>query len=131
MDIPIKYCKYCKDKTICDVVPHDSHVLAYKCPKCLRFNDYPKKENSTNNNRESKHRELVKKYSKGFCEICRIKDELIPKPQTMEAHHIISHKDGGSSDRDNIIILCTWCHKQIEQIITYKNHFLDTIQSNK
>lgn len=83
----------------------------------------PNPQNKDKSRRESNHRNLVSRYSQGFCECCMRKAEDLPKPQQLEAHHVIEHKDGGTDDRSNIWIVCTPCHKQIHHNRTYLGHY--------
>ena len=41
------------------------------------------------------------------CQICG----AVPKSlRNLEAHHIVSRKDGGRENRENLIFLCAGCH---------------------
>lgn len=73
--------------------------------------------------RENIHKDLVKKYSKGYCEMClRTEEAVRTRPnETLEAHHVIPYQHGGSHERDNIWIVCTACHKYIEHVRRYSN----------
>jgi 5-methylcytosine-specific restriction endonuclease McrA len=96
--------------------PQPSRRLLYAIPKrltsptvkqtILEVQRQTKKKGST----QTTQKELLQKYSKGFCEICGIFKEHIPKNETMVAHHVIEYRSEGTSERDNIWILCTRCH---------------------
>lgn len=76
-----------------------------------------------NNKRPGKHTDLVKKYSKGYCELCLRTKESLPRKQTLEAHHVIPYKCGGEAEESNVWIVCTCCHRQIEHYRTYLGHY--------
>lgn len=76
----------------------------------LRWVPTPGKEKA---HRPAAHKDLVRKYSLGYCEICLIAEDHLPPRQTLEAHHIIEHQDGGGELRENIQIVCTKCHRLI------------------
>ncbi len=46
--------------------------------------------------------QIIKEHP--FCEVCGIF-------KTAEIHHIIPMCDGGTSDRNNLVALCEFCHK--------------------
>lgn len=50
-----------------------------------------------------RHRDRLLKRCKGHCELCHRKGPV-------EAHHIVSQKQGGDSMDSNIIMLCKYCH---------------------
>lgn len=130
MNYETKKCKYldCDGTTMLVVERSDKHQFHYECTKCKRFNDYPKKET---NKRTGSHRDLVNKYNGIQCELCMVTNEFLPARQYLEAHHVIPHKNGGSSSRDNIWILCTECHRYVEHKRTYTGHWIDEIKKNK
>lgn len=130
MNYQTKKCKYFDcDGTTMELIPRqDKHQFHYECTKCKRFNDYPKKET---NKRTQSHKDLVKKYNGDQCEWCGVPKELLPAKQYLEAHHIIPYKHGGESSRDNILILCTECHRDVEHKRTYKRHWIEELKKLK
>ena len=105
------------------IVPRTSgvHYADKRCDSCGRHLGFVPKPDSdpTKYSRPKSHQQLVEKFSNGFCELCLAKVEDLPKGQSMEAHHIIEFKDGGKSDRENIWIVCTGCHRLIHWRRTY------------
>lgn len=81
--------------------------------------------------READQKELLAKYSQGFCELCLIPQESIPRSESLEAHHVTEYQDGGTSDSENIWIVCTACHKLIHWRRTYLGHLVDVAKSMK
>lgn len=97
------------------------HYARVECPTCNGFQRWlPKPESDpTKYRRPNSHRDLVKAFSKGYCELCLRKKENLPKGQTIEAQHVLEFQDGGSSERENIWILCTACHRLVHWVRTY------------
>jgi len=91
-----------------------------RCNACKAVTWQPKEGTK---NRESKHKDLVKKKGLDYCECCLRKKEDIPAPGTLEAHHILEYAEGGTDDLANILILCTYCHKDTHQKRTYLGHY--------
>lgn len=120
----VRFCPHCKIETRGELAPHHFHYGIFRCYKCGKTHFPPKPETDpTKYKREKSHTDLVKKFSKGFCEMC-LRDEATIKKRTSEgldAHHVIPYQYGGEPTRENIWILCTCCHKQIEHYRRYYN----------
>jgi len=123
MESHFENCKCCGNYgphivTLLDCKPHYARVDCGSCGNYIRFMGKPDSE-ATKYRRPKAHRDLVKKYSRGYCEFCgRLEGEL-PRGQTLEAQHIREFQDGGGSERENIQILCTSCHKLAHWVRTY------------
>ena len=98
------------------------HYAKEKCAACHRFRRWiPKPSTDTTKYKRPKaHTDLVKKYSRGFCELCLVNAANLPKGQTLEAQHVIEYQDGGEPTRENIWIVCTACHRFVHWIRTYR-----------
>jgi len=48
-------------------------------------------------------------------------------PKSMNCHHLIPRRYGGSDDDDNVVILCANCHTAIEQL--YNRSFWEKARS--
>jgi hypothetical protein len=96
------------------------HYADVRCAKCNQhfFQSKPD-DDPTKYKRPQQHRDLVTEFSRGYCELCLRHKEELPKCQTLEAQHVIEYQDGGSSDRSNIWIVCTACHRMIHWMRTY------------
>lgn len=100
--------------------PAGLHYADVRCAKCNGHFFEPKPDGDpTKYKRPASHTDLVKKFSRGFCEMCLKKLEELPKGQTLEAQHVVEFQDGGPSERENIWIVCTGCHKLIHWQRTY------------
>ena len=96
--------------------PDGVHYSNLLCPVCdTHTGGFGKKPDSdpTKYKRPKAHTELVKKFSRGICEMCLAKKDDLPKGQTLEAHHVIEYQDGGEATRENTWIVCTGCHRLI------------------
>ena len=96
--------------------PHWGELI---CGYCAHHFYWLPKPESEKTKRPASHRDLVHKYSDGFCELCLLRPEQLPPGQTLEAHHIIEVQDGGSADRENIWIVCTKCARLIHWMRTH------------
>lgn len=98
--------------------PHGDKMI---CPECGSFLAWAKKK------KNEKHRTKGSKYTpqdmeKDGCELCRRKRKQLGKFETLEMHH----KDGNPQNdtKENLLVVCTACHKRIHHDITYMNeHF--------
>jgi hypothetical protein len=100
-----------------------AHWKGRTCLKCHTFAWISKPEEISYKRLKS-HTDLVDKYSQGYCEICLITSDKLPRYESLEAQHIVEYQDGGGSDRKNIMICCTRCHKLIHWLRTYISEHL-------
>lgn len=103
------------------LTPNLTHYGKLVCPNCGKHWKWVAKPetDSTKYRRPSKHKDLAKKFGKGYCQMCLTKETDLPTNQTLEGHHVVPYEVGGSSDQDNVWVVCTRCHRQIELIRTY------------
>ena len=100
----------------------DMHYSDIRCRSCgfhFGFGTDPEKKPKSRKGQA----DLVKKYSKGFCEICLRTKQDLPLPEVLEAHHIIEVARGGDDEAENIQICCTPCHRWIHHQRTYLGHY--------
>ena len=93
--------------------PNLPHYAREDCADCLRFLRWVPKPDADRIRRPAAHRDLVKKFSRGFCEICLTKDSDLLPGQVLEAQHVQEFHEGGDPTRENTWIICTACHKLI------------------
>jgi hypothetical protein len=98
------------------LTPDSTHYAKLLCGKCDRFLGWlPKPDGEpTKYKREAEHKDLVRKFSKGYCELCLLKEGDLRSRQTLVAHHVVAYKNGGKAIRENIWILCSACHALVE-----------------
>lgn len=123
------FCRYCEREHECKMFePTPTHTLGgYYCYEKQKMHWHPKPvDDPTKYKRPSNHTDLVKKYNPGYCEMCLRTETVIKniKGQTLHAHHIMPYQYGGSSERNNIWILCTPCHAYVEHVRRYHNDLI-------
>lgn len=108
-------CRFCacNEETIIPGPHPGGHAARANCAACGRLVRWVAKEDSERIKRPAAHRDLAKKYGKGLCSMCGKTQEKLPANQAFEAHHIVAFEKGGTNDRDNIVVICTACHKLI------------------
>jgi 5-methylcytosine-specific restriction endonuclease McrA len=113
----LQYCSQCglKTEAVLEETPHLTHYGKLVCGTCGRFHRWVGKPDSDSSKyrRPKQHRDLVDKYSRGFCELCLKSESELQPGVTIESHHVVEFSDGGSHERDNVWILCTACHRQV------------------
>jgi len=113
-------CRYCKSINTISEKNEKNNQIGTRCQDCGRYTFQPKEKSK---NREASSKNLVEKKGINYCQWCLRKKDDIPAPGTLEAHHIIEYKDEGENDLQNILILCTACHKQCHHDRTYFGHY--------
>ena len=104
--------------------PHPGgHHAREECAKCGRFTRWLPKPDSDRARRPASHRALVKKYGRGFCELCLLREGDLRGGEVLQAHHVDEFCSKGSSDRENVWIVCTCCHTLIGHQRTYRGHY--------
>jgi len=98
-----------------------SRVNCADCGRYIRWGVNPSKPSKKR--RSSGQKDLLENFSNGFCEICLRTEQLLPRQQQLEAHHVIPVEMGGGNDQQNIQICCTQCHKLIHHVRTYLGHY--------
>ncbi len=115
---------------IVEIKTEGVHHAAVICIQCRRHVAWMSKPDQDKAKRPAAHTDLVKRFSKGYCEMCFITKENLPKGEALEAQHVIEFQDGGSNERENIWILCTACHKLVHWRRTYVGHLLQTLAAS-
>lgn len=113
-------CKSCNSPNLVERLrPDTQHHAELVCADCGTYQCWLPKPDSKKAKRPAAHRELVKKFSRGFCVLCLTKEGDLPKGRALEGHHIEEYQHDGSDDRENVQIVCTGCHKLIHWRRTY------------
>jgi 5-methylcytosine-specific restriction endonuclease McrA len=102
-----------------ELTPNLVHYGKLVCAGCGKMLTWIPKPDVEKSRRPANHNSLVKKYSRGFCELCLRGLEELPARQTLEGHHVLEYDDGGDSTRENVQILCTACHKHVHHVRTW------------
>lgn len=110
-------CKYCGSTDIEMILtPELPHYAKDVCRSCGRHLRWLPKPDAEKVKRPAAHRELVRKYAQGYCELCMTAEDDLPDGQVLEAQHVVDFADGGGEGRENIWIVCTKCHKLIHWV---------------
>jgi len=94
--------------------PELTHYGKFICVDCDCFNGWAPKPQENKNDRPRRNKKLHDKYGKDFCQLCLRepdKSGSLPNESVLEAHHVISLKEGGSDEPENLWTVCTDCHK--------------------
>lgn len=111
------------------VMNEGKHYARVDCGECSRFMRWlPKPEDdATKYKRPKGHLDLVRKFGRGFCEMCCIREEQLPKGESLEGHHVVEFQNGGEASKENTWILCTACHSLVNWRRTYVKHLLASL----
>lgn len=126
----IKNCRYCKREVEAVVIetPQFKHYAKTVCPICKRQIDWlPKPENEGQRTKASKY--TPEKIGIEYCELCGRTREKIGNNESLEIHHKIPINEGGKDIRENVLVLCTPCHRMAHFLRTYLHHHLDNFYS--
>ena len=118
--VPGKVCRSCGCPLFFKLCASGPHYAELRCVECGIHNGFLPKPDADKIRRPAGHRELVQKYGRGFCEMCLTKDSDLTKNETLTGHHVVEFADGGSSERENIWIICTACHAMLHWLRTYR-----------
>lgn len=116
-------CRYCGDigphRTILTPeLQHHGRVNCRNCGRMLRWIPKPN-DDPTKFKRPAAHLDLVKKFGRGFCELCLRKNGEAGVRELV-GHHVIEYKDGGEPKRENVWILCRACERLVHWMRTYQ-----------
>jgi 5-methylcytosine-specific restriction endonuclease McrA len=100
------------------------HYARVDCVECDRFLRWLPKPEADRAKRPNSHRDLVSRFSRGYCELCGISQADLPKNETLEGHHVDEFQAGGEPTRENVWILCSACHSLVNWRRTYVGHLL-------
>lgn len=118
-------CKKCKAKVPAAPKPedpiHEIHGYKLYCMDCGTFVGWSgaKKEIVRDGERKFSSQWTPKKMGLDYCQICLRHHTSLGLTERIEIHHIIPVKEGGEDTRENIMCLCTFCHRLVHQQRTY------------
>ena len=117
----------CEEFTAGEPGPMPGEMRGSTCSRCGAKWWQPKAENERYR-RPAAHRDLVKRYGRGICELCLRTREQLPGPESLVGHHVTEYAEGGTDDRANVWIVCTACHALVHHLRTYLGHYHRTAQ---
>ena len=114
-----KTCRACGTALLIRLMETGPHHARLDCPSCGRFDSWAPKPEADRARRPAAHRDLVRRFSRGYCELCLRPEAELPRGATLHGHHVDEFQGGGEPIRENIWILCTACHALVTWIRTY------------
>ena len=96
---------------------HEGKIV---CDHCGAWRTWVKKtENENKRGKASKYKPWL-----DYCQICLREKSRLGLNETLHIHHLMPVSRGGNDDKENILIVCTYCHQEIHSRQTYLNdHF--------
>jgi 5-methylcytosine-specific restriction endonuclease McrA len=114
-------CPHCHEevKVSIELMGHDGpHYAKAICPSCSCFLGWVGKPE--NDNKRTKSSKFTPDIT--YCEICGRRQ--FGSKEVLEVHHKIPISEGGSDERDNLLFVCTACHKMCHFLRLYLNTHL-------
>lgn len=93
------------------------------CARCGSYLCFLPKPESDRVCRPAAHRDLVKRFGCGFCELCMRKEVDLPAGTFLIGHHVLEYQDGGDPKRENVWILCSFCSALVHTMRVYLGHY--------
>ena len=123
----LKICLRCNlevEATV-EVEPETSiHYAKTLCPVCGHFIDWLKKpENEGLRSKSSKF--TPEQLNTLACELCGRNKSKLGSRETLEIHHKLPVEEQGGDVSENILVLCTPCHRMAHFLRTYLHKHLD------
>lgn len=120
------FCDRCGDNTpsrleLTPKLPHHGKLVCVGCGKWRRWVAKPETD-ATKYRRPAVHKDLVHRFSRGFCELCLLRESELRDGVVLEAHHVVEYHDDGDASRENVWILCTKCHRLVTWMRKYVGH---------
>ena len=104
------------DNLFFELTPESVHYAKETCPICGKFFRWVSKpEHEGKLRKTSKY--TIESLGKNCCELCRRPKQMLGKDQTLEIHH--KDWDHKNDIPENLLVVCTPCHKQIGLNYTY------------
>jgi hypothetical protein len=96
--------------------PHGDELI---CGNCKAHVKWMKKEKNKNKRIGSRFSPALLEVN--YCEVCLRQRARLGRHETLDIHHKIEIQDGGKDERDNVLVVCTHCHKLIHHVRCYMN----------
>lgn len=119
-----KYCNrcQCEVETVEQILSEGKHYGKLNCAECGSYVCFiPKPKNG---GKRKKNRFLPHDLGVDFCQMCLRHESRLGKRDVLESHHVLEIGEGGEDLPENILVLCTSCHRLTHHQRTYLNHHL-------
>jgi len=100
---------------------HGYKVYCHACHTWLGWSGKTKQLKNEDGERQISSQWTAKRLQIDTCQCCLRSLEKLGDNESLEIHHVVPVKDGGSDKLDNIWILCTTCHKEVHHRRVYFN----------
>ena len=128
MKKPCRKCQKDVDAITIEMPETSIHYAKAVCPSCNSFIDWLKKpENEGIRIQSSKFSPESLKIEN--CELCGRDASKLGKRSSLAVHHKIPIEEGGKDTKDNLLVLCTACHRMAHFLRTYMHRHLDEFYS--
>jgi 5-methylcytosine-specific restriction endonuclease McrA len=124
-------CPQCNEDVRPDITPsNNGTTTTYKatCPLCGTYIKWLSKSIfegvKKQNGRRRKPAWSASTVGIEYCELCGRTRECLGINEKLECHHKVPIEHGGTDTRDNILILCSPCHRMAHFLRTYLNEHL-------
>ncbi len=98
------------------------HFGEWRCSACGRHYGFMSKPGQERQRRPKAHRDLVKRFGRGYCELCLRRESELPAGQGLDGHHVREFSNDGEPKRENTWIVCKACHTLIDYVRDYFGH---------
>lgn len=113
------FCKNCgKVEYYLKPRPDTPHEAEIKCTECHSFLGWKKKEKNEGKRPANIH--SPESLGIELCQLCLLPKQHLGTHETLDIHHIDDEPENNL--RENILVVCTSCHKLIHHQRTYRNH---------
>lgn len=121
------FCGYCKkdvDPVLTEMGADSPHYAKAECPKCFCFLRWmPKPQNDGIRKKASKY--TPDSLDINYCEICGRTLHTVGAKEVLEIHHKVPVSEGGEDKKENILVVCSACHKMCRWLRLYLNQHIN------
>jgi hypothetical protein len=124
-------CQKCQQNVEPNIIPTtNGTTTTYKavCPICNGYIKWVSKSvfegTKKPNGKRRKAAWSAKILGIDYCELCGRREENLGVNEKLESHHKVPIEHGGEDVKENILILCSPCHRMAHFLRTYLNDHL-------
>jgi len=105
------------------LTPLLAHHARWDCPVCDRFLGWEAKPENADKKRRKPQDHLFWIFEgRGvdYCQLCLGHKEELPPKTVFQVHHIVEVQAGGSDEPENLMHLCSICHRLLHVLRLYR-----------